>query len=111
VGGEPGMEDERDEEQCGAEGGDFDCAAGHVSGCKGARGKEAGSPFRTVPCRVRVLELKVSCAVRAFGPERNVRLLAKRYRQRRMERGRDVRQASVAEPFSDLWHRQDCLCY
>jgi len=73
-----------------------------VSGCKGARGKEPGSSFSRVPCRVRVLELKVSSAVRAFGPERNVRLLAKRYRQRRMERGRDVRQASAIEPFSDF---------
>ena len=26
MGGEPGVEDERGEEQCGAEGGDFDCA-------------------------------------------------------------------------------------
>jgi len=28
VGGEPSVEDERGEEECGAEGGDFDCAAG-----------------------------------------------------------------------------------
>ena len=28
VGGEPGVEDERGEEECGAEGGDFDCATG-----------------------------------------------------------------------------------
>ena len=74
--GEPGVEDEHGEEQCGAEGGDFECAAGHR--IRSHRGTEAGSSFSRVPCRVRVLELKVSCAVRAFGPQRNVRLLAKR---------------------------------
>jgi hypothetical protein len=42
VGGEPGVEDERGEEECGAEGGDFDCAAGgHGNGSDEARGKEA----------------------------------------------------------------------
>jgi hypothetical protein len=43
--GEPGVEDEHGEEQCGAEGGDFDCTAGHkVRGALGGTG--AGS------CRV-----------------------------------------------------------
>jgi hypothetical protein len=56
VGGEPGVEDERGEEQCGAEGGDFDCAAdGHGIGSDGEFAewvvpcwlgfRGAGSPF------------------------------------------------------------------
>ena len=46
VGGEPGVEDERGEEECGAGGGDFDFVAGgdhRVKACRGAGCMETGS--------------------------------------------------------------------
>jgi hypothetical protein len=54
VGGEPGVEDERGEEQCGAEGGDFDSAADrHGSERRG--GRELAE--RVVPCWLELVAL------------------------------------------------------
>ena len=56
VSGEPGVEDERGEEECGAEGGDFDCAAGG-EGESHVRDRSRELAERVVPCWLGLVKL------------------------------------------------------
>jgi len=123
VGGEPDVEDDGGEEERGAEGDDFDCAAGG----HGSWGLEAGSWRSGSSLLVGVKEsgsrVLDRCATeREWALRRMARLcwsgvrarhavpLLKK-RRRRKERCHAFAKHLQSPPRSDLWHRQDCLCY